>query len=96
MLIAKGLGCPHGHCRIKSIDIADAEKVPGVAKALPLKKSGDEVEFQGDLLAVVAADSEGAAREGVAAIKVEYEVLPVFVQDSNLEAARAAGRAAFS
>jgi xanthine dehydrogenase YagR molybdenum-binding subunit len=94
MLIAKGLGCPHGHCRIKSIDIADAEKVPGVAKALPLKKSGDEVEFQGDLLAVVAADSEGAAREGVAAIKVEYEVLPVFVQDSNLEAARAAGRAA--
>jgi xanthine dehydrogenase YagR molybdenum-binding subunit len=87
-LIAKGLGCPHAHCKIKSIDVAPALKVPGVVHAEPLRQSGNEIEWQGELLAVVAAETEGAAREGVAAIKVEYEQLPVFVEENNLEAAQ--------
>ncbi len=91
-LIAKGLGCPHGHCKIKSLDTAAAEKVAGVVHVMPIKKNGDEIEFQGDLLAIVAAETEGAAREGVAALKIEYEVLPSFTQDADLEAAKAAGR----
>jgi xanthine dehydrogenase YagR molybdenum-binding subunit len=98
-LIAKGLGCPHAHCRIKSIDVAPALKIPGVVYAEPVErtagkpvKSGDEIEFQGDLLVVVAAETEGAAREGINAVKIEYEQLPVFVQDSDLAAAKAAGR----
>ena len=91
-LIAKGLGCPHASCSIKSIDTSAAEKVPGVVEVMPLKKVDDKVEFQGDLLIVVAAESEGAAREGVAACKVEYEQLPVFVKDSDLAAAQTAGR----
>jgi xanthine dehydrogenase YagR molybdenum-binding subunit len=92
-LIAKALGCPHAHCKITSIDVAPALKIPGVVHAEALRQSGNEIEWQGELLAVVAAESEGAAREGVAAIKVEYELLPVFVEDSNLAAAEAAGRA---
>ena len=76
MLVAKGLGCPHASCTIKSIDVAPALAVAGVVEAMPLKKSGDKVEFQGDLIVVVAAESEGAAREGVAACKVEYEQQP--------------------
>jgi len=91
-LIAKGLGCPHAHAKITSIDVAPALKVPGVVHAEPLKKSGDEVEWQGELLAVVAAESPVAAAEGVKAIKVEYEMLPVFVEEDNLDAATAAGR----
>lgn len=91
-LIAKALGCPHAHCKIKSIDVAPALKVKGVVHAEPLRQSGNEIEWQGELLAVVAAESEGAAREGVAAIKVEYEMLPVFVEEDNLAAAEAAGR----
>jgi xanthine dehydrogenase YagR molybdenum-binding subunit len=91
-LIAKGLGCPHAHCKITSIDIAPALKVKGVVHAEPLRQSGAEIEWQGELLAVVAAESEGAAREGVAAIKVEYEMLPVFVEENNLAAAAAAMR----
>lgn len=91
-LIAKGLGCPHASCAIKSIDVAPALAVAGVVEAMPLKKSGDKVEFQGDLIVVVAAESEGAAREGIAACKVEYEQEPVFVKDSDLEAAKAARR----
>src|SRR5689334_3014312 len=91
-LIAKGLGCPHASCTVKSIDISAAQKVPGVVEVMPLKKEGDKVEFQGDLIIVVAAESEGAGREGVAACKVEYEQQPVFVKDSDLAAAKAAGR----
>jgi len=63
-LIAKGLGCPHASCSIKSIDISAAQKVPGVVEVMPLKKVDDKVEFQGDLLIVVAAESEGAAPKG--------------------------------
>jgi xanthine dehydrogenase YagR molybdenum-binding subunit len=92
MLVAKALGCPHAHCKIKSIDVAPALKIPGVVHAEALRQSGNEIEFQGDLLAVVAAESEGAAREGVAAIKAEYELLDVFVTDEDLKAAEAAGR----
>ncbi|MCI0356946.1 MAG: xanthine dehydrogenase family protein molybdopterin-binding subunit [Planctomycetaceae bacterium] len=88
-LIAKGLGCPHAHAKITSIDVAPALKVPGVVHAEPLKKSGDEIEWQGELLAVVAAESPAAAAEGVKAIKVEYVQLPVFVEEDNLVAASA-------
>src|SRR5262245_15573456 len=92
MLIAKGLGCPHAACTIKSIDIAPAQKIGGVVKVVPLKKAGDKIEFQGDIIAVVAAESEGAAREGISAIKIEYDQQPVFVKDDDLAAAKAAGR----
>jgi xanthine dehydrogenase YagR molybdenum-binding subunit len=92
MLIAKGLGSPHASCIIKSVDVAPALAVPGVVEAMPLKKSGDKVEFQGDIIVVVAAESEGAAREGIKAVKVEYEQQPVFVDDSDLDKAKAAKR----
>ncbi len=92
VLIAKALGCPHAHCKITSIDVAPALKVPGVVHAEPLKQSGNEIEWQGELLAVVAAESPAAAAEGVKAIKVEYEMLPVFVEEDNLAAATASMR----
>src|SRR5262245_58683276 len=99
MLIAKALGCPHAGCTIKSIDVATALKVPGVVHAEPMEKgqnrvvkSGDVIEFQGDLLAIVVAETEGAAAEGVKAIVVEYEPQKSFTQDSDLAAANAAGR----
>ena len=33
MLIARALGCPHAHCKVKKIDVSAARKVPGVARA---------------------------------------------------------------
>ncbi|HMC11127.1 MAG TPA: molybdopterin cofactor-binding domain-containing protein, partial [Pirellulaceae bacterium] len=91
-LIAKGLGSPHASCTIKSIDTAAAQAVPGVVEVMALKKNGDKLEFQGDIILVVAAESEGAAREGIAACKIEYDPQPVFVIDSDLNAAKLAGR----
>jgi xanthine dehydrogenase YagR molybdenum-binding subunit len=102
-LIAKGLGCPSAHCRVKKIDISEAQKVPGVVHIEVLRsttkdKEGKdvvpEIEWEGEILAVVAAETEGAAAEGVSKIKVDLEQLDVFVQDDNLEAAEKAKRTA--
>ncbi|MEX0939231.1 MAG: xanthine dehydrogenase family protein molybdopterin-binding subunit [Pirellulales bacterium] len=92
MLIAKALGSPHAHARIRGIDTAEASQVPGVVDVHVLRQADYEIHWQGDLIAVVAAESEGAAAEGVSKLKVDYEMLPVFVQDDNLEAAQAAER----
>jgi len=91
-LLARVLGSPHAHCKIKSIDLSAAEKVPGVVKAVAMKEPGNEVRWQGDPIAAVAGESEGAVAEGLKAIKVEYEELDIFVKDSDLAAAEAAGR----
>src|SRR3982751_5370294 len=59
-LIAKALGCPHAHCKITSIDTAATEATPGVVFVDVLKEEGSEIEWPGELLVVVAAESEGA------------------------------------
>lgn len=101
LLFARGLGCPHGHCRILDIDVTAAEKAPGVVHVHVLQKPrvGDdgkpiqpEIEWEGELLAIVAAETEAAAAEGVAKIKVDFEPLDVFVDDEDLEAAEKAKR----
>ncbi len=95
-LIVKALDCPHAHCRIKSIDVEAAKKVPGVADVLilPHAEPGSEISWAGELLVAVAGDTEGAANEGVSKIKVEYELLDVFTQDELLDAAEKAERTA--
>jgi xanthine dehydrogenase YagR molybdenum-binding subunit len=92
MLVAVGLGCPHAHCKVTAIDTAPAEAVKGVVKVLVHSPVGKEIQWQGEIIAFVAAESEAAAREGVKALKVTYEQLDVFVADDDLEAAKAAGR----
>lgn len=83
-LIARALGCPHAHCTIKSIDTTAAKGVKGVVHIEPLRKAGDEIEWQGEMLVVVAAESEAAAQEGCEKIKIEYEMLPSFTDEDDL------------
>lgn len=92
MLVVRVLGSPNAHCKIKSIDFAAAEKIPGVVKCMAMKEPGNEVRWQGDPIAAVAGESEGAVAEGLKAIKVEFEPLEVYVKDADLAAAEAAGR----
>ncbi len=93
-LIAVAYGSPYAHCKIKSLDVSGAEKTPGVVhvEVLPQGKKDTEIEWEGELLAVVAAESEAAAREGVSKIKITVEELDVFADESNLTAAEVAGR----
>jgi xanthine dehydrogenase YagR molybdenum-binding subunit len=82
MLHAKILTSPHPRARIKSIDVSRAEKIPGVAYVLTYRNSPStypmpqELDFFGEIVAIVAADTEDLAEDAVEAISVDYEVLP--------------------
>ena len=93
-LIVKCLSAPHGHMRITRLDVAPAKAVPGVVHVhvFPHAGVGKEIQWEGELLVAVAGETESAAREGVAAIELEYEKLDVFVNEEDLEAAKKAGR----
>ncbi len=79
MLYGAILRCPLARARVRKIDAAEAEKMPGVAAVLVLAGEGTELNFAGDAVAAVAADSAERAEDGVQAIHVEYEGLPFVV-----------------
>jgi xanthine dehydrogenase YagR molybdenum-binding subunit len=91
-LIAKLCPCPYAHAKIKSVDLSAAQNLPGVKAVLLVHAAGDEIQWAGDEIAVVAAVTEEIAEDAVRLIKVEYEQLPHFVREDDLEKARAAGR----
>jgi len=93
MLYAKVLWSGRPHARILSVDVTEAEKVPGVVAILtaddvPCNEYGlifkdqpalnkDKVRSVMDNLAIVVAEDERTARRARDLIKVEYEDLPV-------------------
>lgn len=92
MLYAKPLLSTEHHARIIDLDTSAAERLPGVrgvatAKDAPDNVNGliipdqpvfadDKVRYKGEIVALVAADTEEIAREAVELIKVKYERLP--------------------
>ncbi len=87
MLWGKMLRCPHAHARLKSLDVAPAQGMPGVKAVYAIQKPGDEIQWSLDEIAAVAATSEALAEAALQAIKVEYEVLPHFVTEEKLDGA---------
>src|SRR5713226_5354115 len=99
MLYGDIVRSPYAHALIKSIDISEALKVPGVLAVITgkdLDAAGlawmptlsadtqavlavERVHFQMQEVAFVVATSRYAAADGVAAVDVEYEPLPVLV-----------------
>src|SRR6185369_10301822 len=76
MLWGKIVRSPIAHGRIVSIDLAEALKAPGVKAAIAHKNPGDEVLFQGDEVAAIAADTEERADDAARLVRVRYEALP--------------------
>ena len=91
MLWMKILRSPHAHAKIVDVDVAAADKMPGVAavithKDVPKVLFGpyqneiypldEEIRFVGDTVAAVAAKDWNVAEEAIRAIRVTYEVLP--------------------
>src|ERR671913_38591 len=93
MLVARPVTSPYAHARIRGIDTARALEIPGVVRVLssddlpiardsagaPVKApiaSGEAV-YAGQFVALVLAESDAAAQDGVAAVDVDYEPLPV-------------------
>jgi xanthine dehydrogenase YagR molybdenum-binding subunit len=78
------LTCPHAHARVVSIDTSEAEKSPGVTAVRVINGPGKELQWGGQEVACLAATSEQAGRDALRKIKVEYEVLPHLVDESDL------------
>lgn len=102
MLYAKPLFSKEHHARIIGLDTSAAERLPGVktiatAKDAPDNINGliipdmpvfanDKVRYRGEIIALVAAETEEIAQQAVELIKVEYEPLPaVFDARAALE-----------
>jgi xanthine dehydrogenase YagR molybdenum-binding subunit len=83
MLHAVMLRSPHAHAKIKSLDTADAEKMPGVKAVYAIKKAGDELFWAGEEILALAADTEEHAQDAVRAVKIEYEVKPHLVREED-------------
>ena len=88
------LQAPHAHARITRMDVEPAYAVPGVVRVLTaadvpgVNDAGvkhdeplfpDEVMFYGHAVCWVLGETEDAARDGAAAIEVDYEPLPSLI-----------------
>ena len=103
MLHVAILRSPYAHASIKSIDTSAAEKMPGVRAVLTYQNApktiistppdklvvNREAHFEGEEMAAVAADDIHTAQEAVAAIKVEWDVLPAITDLQDVMAAGA-------
>ncbi len=92
LLVGKVLRSPHPHALVRRVDATRARRLPGVRAVvtrentpkvhfgivLPdeLPLAHEKVRYVGDEVAAVAAETEEAALEALAAIEVEYEPLP--------------------
>ena len=77
------LRCPHAHAKIVSVDTSAAERMPGVKAIQILQGPGKEIHWAGDEIVALAAINEGIAEDALRAIKVQYEPLPHFVDDTT-------------
>ena len=97
MLIAGSLYSPYAHAKVLRIDTTKAEQVPGVVAVMTYKDlkrpaswgyytyMTETIRYEGDVVAIVAAENEDAMKAGLAAIEVEYQELPaVFTTDEAL------------
>jgi xanthine dehydrogenase YagR molybdenum-binding subunit len=83
---------PYAHAKIVSIDTSVAEKMPGVKAVKIIQEPGKEVQWAGDGIVTVVAETEGQAEDAARAIKVQYEKLTHFVNEQNWDAIPEANR----
>jgi xanthine dehydrogenase YagR molybdenum-binding subunit len=87
MLYARILRCPHAHARIRSLDVEQAKRMPGVRALKVIQGAGSEVQWHLDEIVALAAATDAQAEDAIRAIRVEYEVLPHFVNDADVDGA---------
>ncbi|MDP3447793.1 MAG: molybdopterin-dependent oxidoreductase, partial [Eubacteriales bacterium] len=97
MLVAGALHSPYASARVIRIDTTKAEAMPGVVAVMTFKDlkkpvswayyyyMTERIRYEGDAVAIVAAENEQALRAGLCAIEVEFEPLqPVLTIDEAL------------
>jgi xanthine dehydrogenase YagR molybdenum-binding subunit len=87
MLVAQVLTSPYAHARIVKIDTTSAEKIKGVRGIEMINGQNAELQWNGQEILALAADTEEIARDGIEAIEVDYEVLPHLVKEEDIDQA---------
>ncbi len=87
MLVARLVTSPHAHARITKIDTGPAEAIKGVRGVQIINGEGTELQWNGQEILAIAADTEELARDAVVAVKIDYEVLPHLVKEENIDQA---------
>ena len=90
MLFGKVLRSPYAHAKVVSIDATAAEKMPGVKAVHIIQGPGSTIHWAGDEVVAIAAVDESIAEDAARAVKVKYQKLPHFVNDSQRPPANAA------
>jgi xanthine dehydrogenase YagR molybdenum-binding subunit len=70
------LRSPHPRARVGLVDLAPARAFPGVTAAVSLLDDDRTIHFVGEPVAAVAAVDRKTALAALAAIRVDYEILP--------------------
>ena len=83
MLYGKILRCPLPAATVKSVDVSEALRRPGVRAALEIAKPGEKMRFAGQEVAAIAADTPEQAIDALSAIKVDYAALPFVVSPDD-------------
>ncbi|HKD90428.1 MAG TPA: xanthine dehydrogenase family protein molybdopterin-binding subunit [Terriglobales bacterium] len=83
LLYGAVLRSPHPKARVVSIDTSAAERMPGVKSVHIIQKEGTIIQWAGDDVVAVAAQTEDQAEDALRAIKVEWEPLSFFVDDQK-------------
>ena len=97
MLFAGALYSPYASAKVLHIDTTKAQAVPGVVAVMTYQDLSkpfswgyycymtDRIRYEGDAVAIIAAEDEQALKAGLAAIEVEYEQLtPVLTIEEAL------------
>jgi len=74
LIYARMLRSPHAHANVRRVDLSKAKAMKGVLYAEAYE--GSTIDFAGKQVAGIAAESEEILDDALAAIVVEYEVLP--------------------
>ena len=74
MLYGRLLGSPHARAIITNVDVSKVQQMSGVRAAVI--ENNEQVNFQGEIIAAIAAESPGAADDAIRAITVDYQQLP--------------------
>ena len=77
MLWGKMLHSPWGAATVKAMDVEALKKAPGVRAVHVFKDVGRPLQYHGDEILAVAADSQEEAEDALRSFKVEYDRKPV-------------------
>ncbi len=94
LLTAKIYRSPYAHAKITALDTSEAEKMPGVKTVQVILGVGKEVNWVGDEIVALAAESEDIAEDALGKIKVEFEELPFLVLEEDVKQAGDRAKAA--